>query len=227
MSFNSVSTIDDLVPIRNVIISVSDKAGLDGLAKGLVESCPGVRIYSTGGTYAALKEILAFAVERCLVSMETYTGQPEMKGGLVKTLDWKIYLGILSEPYDADHDADRKRTGAQAFDMVVGNLYPFEAVSAAPGPFEKKRQNVDIGGPCMLRASAKNFLRVAGVCDPGEYPVLLAELNRTGGCLCLATRLRLARKVFETTARYDAAIAEFLASQAPKELSGEYRIVSK
>jgi len=227
VSFNSVSKIDDLVPVRNVIISVSDKAGLDVFARGLVESCPGLRIYSTGGTYAALKEILASAAGECLVSMESYTGQPEMKGGLVKTLDWKIYLGLLSEPYDTDHEADRKRAGAQSFDMVVGNLYPFEAVSAAPGPFEKKRQNVDIGGPCMLRASAKNFLRVAGVCEPGEYPAILEELGSKKGCLCLATRQRLARKVFETTSRYDAAIAAFLASQDPESLAGQYQVVTR
>jgi phosphoribosylaminoimidazolecarboxamide formyltransferase/IMP cyclohydrolase len=156
--------------------------------------------------------------------MEYYTGQPEMKGGLVKTLDWRIYLGLLSEPHDPDHEADRARIGAVAFDLVVGNLYPFGSVSSAPGPFETARQNIDIGGPCMLRAAAKNFLRVAGVCDPSDYPAVLEELGRTGGRLGLATRTRLARKVFETTSHYDAAIAAFLGSRADSGPEGEYEV---
>lgn len=224
MAFNHVSKIHDLVPLRRAIISVSDKTGLGDLANGLLEYCPGIRLYSTGGTYAALSDILGPAAEDALVAIETYTGQPEMKGGLVKTLDWKIYLGILSEPFDADHVADRARVGAQAFDLVVCNLYPFADAAASPVSLETKRQNIDIGGPCMLRASAKNFLRVAGVCDPGDYPAILAELNRTGGSLSLATRLGLARKVFESTARYDAAIAALLASTSGSALSGNYEI---
>jgi phosphoribosylaminoimidazolecarboxamide formyltransferase/IMP cyclohydrolase len=227
MSFNSVSKIDDLVPIRNAIISVSDKTGLADFARSLVDACPGVRVYSTGGTYRALKDVLGARAGETLVAMEEYTGQPEMKGGLVKTLDWKIYLGLLSEPYDADHEADRKRVGAVAFDMVVGNLYPFQAAAKAPGCFEGKRQNIDIGGPCMLRASAKNFLRVAGVCDPADYPAVLAELRERGGALSLATRKRLAAKVFDTTARYDAAIAGFLGSSDGASLDGEYQVARR
>ena len=224
MPFNHVSRIDDRVPVRNAIVSVYDKIGLPDLARGLVESCPGIRIYSTGGTLSALRTILGPAAERILVSMEDYTGQPEMKGGLVKTLDWRIYLGLLSEPYDPEHAADRARSGAVAFDLVVGNLYPFGSVSSASGPFEAARQNIDIGGPCMLRAAAKNFLRVAGVCDPGDYAAVLGELRETGGMLGLATRARLARKVFDTTSRYDAAIAAFLDSRAEAGLGGEYEV---
>ncbi len=223
MPFNSVSRVDDLVQVRNAIVSVYDKGGLETLARGLLEACPGVRLYSTGGTLAALRGILGPGAAGCLVAVEDYTGQPEMKGGLVKTLDWRIYLGLLSEPYDPDHEADRSRLGAVAFDLVVGNLYPFGAVSSAPGPFEAARQNVDIGGPCMLRAAAKNFLRVAAVCDPGDYPAILGELRRTGGRLGLATRARLAGKVFETTSRYDAAIAAFL-ERRTGDLPGEYEV---
>ena len=113
---------------------------------------------------------------------------------------------------------------AVAFDLVVGNLYPFGSVSSASGPFEAARQNIDIGGPCMLRAAAKNFLRVAGVCDPGDYAAVLGELRETGGRLGLATRARLARKVFETTSRYDTAIAAFLGSRAAAGLGGEYEV---
>ena len=224
MPFNHVSRIDDLVPIRHAIVSVFDKSGLPDLARGLVETCPGIRIYSTGGTLSALRTILGSAAEGVLVPMEDYTGQPEMKGGLVKTLDWRIYLGLLSEPYDPDHEADRERTGAVAFDLVVGNLYPFGSVSKEPGPFETTRQNIDIGGPCMLRAAAKNFLRVAGVCDPGDYAAVLGELRDTGGRLGLATRSRLARKVFETTSRYDAAIVSFLGFRTA-DLATEYEVI--
>lgn len=224
MPFNHVSRIDDRVTVRHAIVSVYDKSGLAELARGLVEACHGIRIYSTGGTLSALRTILGPGAEAVLVPMEDYTGQPEMKGGLVKTLDWRIYLGLLSEPYDPDHEADRSRTGAVAFDLVVGNLYPFGSVSKEPGPFETVRQNIDIGGPCMLRAAAKNFLRVAGVCDPGDYPALLEELGRAGGGLCLATRSRLARKVFETTSRYDASIASFLGSRTEAGLGGEYEV---
>lgn len=224
MPFNHVSRIDDLVTVRHAIVSVYDKSGLAELARGLVEACHGIRIYSTGGTLSALRTILGPGAEAVLVPMEDYTGQPEMKGGLVKTLDWRIYLGLLSEPHDPDHAADRSRLGAVAFDLVVGNLYPFGSVSSDPGPFEAARQNIDIGGPCMLRAAAKNFLRVAGVCDPGDYPELLAELIRTGGSLGLATRARLARKVFETTSRYDASIAAYLGSRAEAGLGGEYEV---
>ncbi|HSV55882.1 MAG TPA: bifunctional phosphoribosylaminoimidazolecarboxamide formyltransferase/IMP cyclohydrolase, partial [Magnetospirillaceae bacterium] len=215
---------DDLVQVKNAIISVHDKSGIEELARGLSRACPDIRIYSTGGTYAALKAALGPGSDRMLVPMERYTGQPEMKGGLVKTLDWRIYLGILSEPYDADHDSDRERAGAVAFDLVVGNLYPFEALSGIPGSFENLRQHVDIGGPCMLRAAAKNFLRVAAVCDPRDYPAVLDDLGRTGGKLGLELRARLSRKVFETTSLYDAAIAAFLASRPAAGLEAEYEI---
>lgn len=227
MSFNHVSRIDDLVPIRNAIVSVYDKAGLEDLARGLLEACPGIRIYSTGGTLAALRKILGAEENSYLVPMETYTGQPEMKGGLVKTLDWKIYLGLLAEPYDEEHRADLERLGAVSFDLVVGNLYPFRTVTSTAVPLETARQNIDIGGPCMLRAAAKNFLRVAGVCDPGDYPGILRELRRTGGSLCLASRIRFAQKVFETTARYDAAIATFLNIASPAALRSAYEVVDE
>lgn len=214
MPFNRVSRVDDLVPVRRAIVSVYDKTGLELLASGLVEACPGIRVYSTGGTLKVLRDILDVRGEAVLVPMEAYTGQPEMKGGLVKTLDWKIYLGLLAEPYDTEHRADLERLGAVSFDLVVGNLYPFRTVASSRVPFETVRQNIDIGGPCMLRAAAKNFLRVAAVCDPEDYTEILGELRRTGGSLCLASRARLARKIFETTSGYDAAIAAYLADHA-------------
>ena len=132
MSLNIVKEIDNRVQVRNVLMSVSDKTGLETFVPALVKACPGVKIYSTGGTYAKVKEILGDKAEGTLVAVSDYTGQPEMQGGLVKTLDFKIYLGLLSEKYNDAHQADLARTSAVAIDMVVVNLYPF-------------RQTIEIG----------------------------------------------------------------------------------
>ena len=212
MAFNIVQKIDNEVPVRNVLVSLFDKSGLEPFVKGLLETCPGVKLYSTGGTYKALQAALGPAAAEHLVAVSDYTGQPEMQGGLVKTLDFKIYLGLLGEHYNDAHQADLARTGAVEIDMVVGNLYPFQSVSSRPGVSpEECRSNIDIGGPCMIRASAKTFIRVASVTDVADYPALLDELRRTGGKLSLATRFRLMKKAFAHTAAYDAAIAAWFA----------------
>jgi phosphoribosylaminoimidazolecarboxamide formyltransferase/IMP cyclohydrolase len=133
-----------------------------------------------------------------------------MQGGLVKTLDFKIYLGLLSETYNAAHRADLERVGGVALDLVVVNLYPFKETVAKPDVTpELARTNIDIGGPCMVRASAKNYLRVASVTDPLDYERVLAELRKSGGRIGLETRLSLARKAFAHTAAYDTAIAGY------------------
>jgi phosphoribosylaminoimidazolecarboxamide formyltransferase/IMP cyclohydrolase len=211
MAVNIVERIDDAVRIRHVLLSVSDKSGLDRFVPGLLEVCPDVRLYSTGGTYSALRTLLGAAADRHLQQVSDYTGQPEMQGGLVKTLDFRIYLGLLSETYNEAHAADLARTRAVPLDLVVVNLYPFAATVARPEATpESARANIDIGGPCMVRASAKNYLRVASVTNPGSYDRILAELRRTGGWLSLRTRHELARQAFAHTAAYDAAIAEYL-----------------
>lgn len=222
MGFNSVTRVDDAVYIRNVIVSVYDKTGLADFITQLLRLCPEIRFFSTGGTFTALEELLGERAGVHLVRMSDYTGQPEMKGGLVKTLDWKIYLGLLAEPYDADHEADLARTGAVAFDMVVGNLYPFpEAVSRATG-FEDARQHIDIGGPSMLRAAAKNFLRVAPVSGPDLYAGVVNALERGRGALDLAERARLAGQVFRRQAAYDSAVADYFAEKAETLLPASY-----
>ncbi|MFW6388247.1 MAG: hypothetical protein ACOC0B_03125, partial [bacterium] len=145
------------------------------------------------------------------------------EGGLVKTLDFRIYLGLLTEAHNESHIEDRRRTGSRLFDLVVVNLYPFsEAVSQADSDLEKARGNIDIGGPTLLRAAAKNFPRVAVVCDPGDYPALLEEVRRGDGALSLQTRFELARKAFAHVAEYDRAIDEYLAARDPGELSALY-----
>jgi phosphoribosylaminoimidazolecarboxamide formyltransferase/IMP cyclohydrolase len=214
MALNRVTRVDDRVKLRNVLVSVSDKTGLAGLVEGLIQVNPEVRFYSTGGTYAHLQSLLGDRAATHLKAVSDYTGQPEMQGGLVKTLDFKIYMGLLSETYNDAHRLDLKRTACIEFDLVVVNLYPFQSTIAQPGvTLEDARAHVDIGGPCMLRASAKNFLRVASVCDPSDYPHLLDELKKNQGTTGLVTRLTFAKKTFAHTAGYDAAIAEYLTTQ--------------
>jgi phosphoribosylaminoimidazolecarboxamide formyltransferase/IMP cyclohydrolase len=210
MALNIVETIDSRVQVKNVLMSVSDKTGLETFVPALVKACPGVKIYSTGGTYSKIKEILGDAAEGTLVAVSDYTGQPEMQGGLVKTLDFKIYLGLLSETYNDAHQDDIKRLDAKAIDMVVVNLYPFRETVAKEGVTpEMARTNIDIGGPCMVRASAKNYLRVASVTDPLDYQGIVQELSANNGTIGLDTRFRLMKKAFAHTAEYDTAIASF------------------
>lgn len=222
MGFNSVARIDDAVFVRNVIVSAYDKTGLDDFVVDLLRLCPGIRFYSTGGSYDRLGELLDERAGAHLVRMSDYTGQPEMKGGLVKTLDWKIYLGLLAEPYDAEHEADLERHDAVAFDMVVCNLYPFRAAAEKAARFEDARQNIDIGGPSMLRAAAKNFLRVAPVCGPDLYPAVVAALERGRGAMGLSDRAMLAGKVFERQAAYDADVADYFSRNAASLLPASY-----
>ena len=223
MALNIVTETDSRVQIRNVLMSVSDKTGLDEFVPALVKACPGVRIYSTGGTYTKIKEILGDAAEGTLVAVSDYTGQPEMQGGLVKTLDFKIYLGLLSETYNTAHQEDLKRLSASPIDMVVVNLYPFQATVAKPDVTpEMARTNIDIGGPCMVRASAKNYLRVASVTDPLDYGNITAELEAQGGTLGLDTRFRLMKKAFAHTAAYDTAISQFFSSRTWEEVDATY-----
>jgi phosphoribosylaminoimidazolecarboxamide formyltransferase / IMP cyclohydrolase len=224
MFLNLVRQIDDRIAIRHVLISVSDKSGLDAFVPGLVKRLPEATLYSTGGTHAAIRGLLGEPLARKhLVSVSDYTGQPEMQGGLVKTLDFKIYLGLLSETYNAAHQADLQRTGTVEIDMVVVNLYPFRQTVARAGVTpEEARTNIDIGGPCMVRAAAKNYLRVASVTDPADYVALLAELAANDGTLGLDTRFKLMRKAFRHTAGYDSAIAAHFAAVAPGQARAAY-----
>ncbi len=223
---NFVEQVDDLVRIERVLISVSDKSGLDVLVPGLIAVNPDVHIYSTGGTYRAIAEILGEdRAAEYLSPVARYTGQPETQGGLVKTLDFKIYLGLLTETHNAAHQADMARLNAVTLDMVVVNLYPFESTVAHPDvTVEEARANIDIGGPCMLRASAKNYLRVVPIVNPGDYEPLLDALRAGDGALDLATRFTYARKAFMHTAQYDAAISRYLETQDPEDVPGVYAL---
>ena len=223
MSLNIVTEIDNRVKVRNVLMSVSDKTGLEEFVPALVRACPEVKIYSTGGTYTKVKEILGADAAQHLVAVSDYTGQPEMQGGLVKTLDFKIYLGLLSDKYNDAHQADLKRLSALPIDMVVVNLYPFrETVAKAGVTPEMARTNIDIGGPCMVRASAKNYLRVASVTDPLDYGNIVNELAAHEGTIGLDTRFKLMKKAFTHTAEYDAAISAFFTTRTWDEVSATY-----
>jgi phosphoribosylaminoimidazolecarboxamide formyltransferase/IMP cyclohydrolase len=224
MSINTVERIDDRVPVRHVLVSVSDKSGLDTFIPALLKTCPGLRVFSTGGTFGRISDILGDQVEKHLTQVAEYTGQPETQGGLVKTLDFRIYLGLLTETYNAAHQDDLARTAAVPIDMVVVNLYPFQETIARAGvTVEGARGQIDIGGPCMIRASAKNFIRVASVVDPGDYDRIVADLQQNDGHSSLALRFALAQKAFAHTADYDRAIADYLGARSASEAAGCYR----
>ncbi|MGB7918600.1 MAG: hypothetical protein WCF40_00945 [Desulfobacterales bacterium] len=224
MSINVVEKIDTFVTVKHALVSVSDKDGLDTFVPQLLEINPGLKLFSTGGTYNRLKEILGDRTETCLTQVSAYTGQPETQGGLVKTLDFKIYLGLLTETYNEAHQADLQRTGSVPFDMVVVNLYPFKETISRPGvTLEQARGNIDIGGPCMIRAAAKNFIRVAPVVDPADYGRVVSELRSHEGRLPLDLRFQLAGKAFAHTAVYDRAIADFMADRNIEDVKRCYR----
>jgi phosphoribosylaminoimidazolecarboxamide formyltransferase / IMP cyclohydrolase len=223
MPGNIVDKIDNFVKINTVLISVYNKAGMEKFVQGLVRVNPNIKIISTGGTFTSIEKALGDKASAHLQQVSDYTGQPETQGGLVKTLDFKIYLGLLTETYNDDHKRDMARTGALPIDMVVVNLYPFGEVITEPGVTpEKARANIDIGGPCMVRASAKNYLRVASVTDARDYDLVLAEMGKNGGRLSLAFRFELARKAFAYTAGYDATIAAHLKSCTEKAVAASY-----
>lgn len=223
MPINQVEKIDDLVKIQTVLISVSDKSDLDFLVPGLLKVNPEIKILSTGGTYKKIQEILGDEADRVLVPVSDYTGQPETQGGLVKTLDFKIYLGLLTETYNEAHQEDLRRTDASPIDMVICNLYPFsQTVAQNNCTPEIARGNIDIGGPCMIRAAAKNFIRVAPVVDPGEYPVIIYHLIENKGCIGLNYRLNLAREAFKHVNQYDRAIADYLENCSIEEIHDSY-----
>lgn len=207
--------------VRNVLVSVFDKTNLEALLTSL--SGRGVTLYSTGGTF---RELEGLKGDFALVSISDLTGYPEMPGGLVKTLHPKIHAGILAEPFKEDQDAYLREIGATEFDLVVCNLYPFERVSETPGvEVETMRQTIDIGGPTLVRAAAKNLLRVATLVDPEDYFDLGVELSQNDGSLGLATRVRLAQKAFRHVRDYDAAICRALDSLTAAQVVEAYQVV--
>lgn len=224
MGKNIVDKIDGLIPINTVLVSVSDKQGLDVLIPALVAANPKIKILSTGGTFSKIQALLGQDAKDRLQQVSGYTGQPETQGGLVKTLDFRIYLGLLTETYNEAHQEDLKRTSSMSIDMVVANLYPFkETIAKAGVTCEDARGNIDIGGPTMIRASAKNFIRVASVVDPESYAGIVDSLKKNKGCLSLEERFNLAKRAFKHTADYDAAISGYLETLTMNQVNACYR----
>jgi phosphoribosylaminoimidazolecarboxamide formyltransferase/IMP cyclohydrolase len=189
--------------VRRALLSVSDKAGIVEFARGLEEL--GVQIVSTGGT---ARELAGAGLE--IRNIEDFTGFPEIMDGRVKTLHPRLYAGLLARRDDDAHLAAAVELRIEPLDLVCVNLYPFEQTLARGDASEQEIvENIDIGGPTMIRAAAKNSDFAAVVVDPGDYDAVLAELRESGGRLSLQTRKRLAAKAFACTARYDAAISSW------------------
>ena len=197
---------------RLALLSVSNKTGLIDLARSLVEEFE-FDIISSGGTASALKE-----AGIPVTKVAEYTGSPEILGGRVKTLHPRIHGGILARRDVAEDLADLTANQIRAIDLVVVNLYPFEQTIAKPGvTLADAIENIDIGGPAMLRASAKNHAHLTVLCNPEQYNTYLAELRQNGGESSLKFRQKSALETFEHTANYDRAIANYLSSQSAEE----------
>ncbi len=206
----------DVVPIRRALISVSDKTGLPALAQALARA--NVEVLSTGGTAKALREHGATVVE-----VAEHTGFPEMLDGRVKTLHPKVHGGLLGRRDFPSHTEQMKAHDIAPIDLVVVNLYPFEKIAGqADASWEELIENIDIGGPAMLRSAAKNHDAVTVVCDVADYDDVIVALD-VGGGTAHALRRRLALKVFARTAAYDAAIAQRLALKYELELPEDRR----
>jgi len=190
--------------MERALISVSNKEGIVEFARGLRRH--GIEILSTGGTARILKE-----KDIAVSDVSSYTGHPEMLDGRVKTLHPKIHAGLLARRDKPEHIEQLKRYNYPIIDMVVVNLYPFEETIARDGAtFEDAIENIDIGGPTMLRSAAKNFEHIVVIVSPDDYSVILEKMDRQGGSINRETRFSLMKKVFKHTSDYDNAIRQYL-----------------
>ena len=201
---------DRQTPIRRALISLSDKSGLLDFARGL--AALGVEIVSTGGTARTLADA-GLAVR----DIAELTGFPEMMDGRVKTLHPKVHGGLLAVRGKAEHEQAMAGHGIPAIDLIAVNLYPFEATVAAGAGFDDCIENIDIGGPAMIRSAAKNHASVTVITDPGDYAAVLEEMKAGKGATSRATRRRLAAKAYARTAAYDAAISAWFADQVGEQ----------
>ena len=194
--------------ITRALISLTDKSGIEEFAAALAEL--DIELLSTGGTAARLRR-----AGLKVVDVSDFTGFPEMLNGRVKTLHPKIHGGILFQRDNQQHIEQCRAQNVQPVDLVVVNLYEFEKTIADPGcTLENAVENIDIGGPTLLRASAKNFRDVTVIVDPDDYDQVLNEIRQTGNT-SLKTRFLLARKVFDMTSKYDRAISQWLGKIDP------------
>ena len=201
----------DLHPVRRALLSVSDKTGLIDLGQAL--AARGIELLSTGGTAKALRE--AGLVVRDVAEV---TGFPEMMDGRVKTLHPMVHGGLLALRDDPGHQAAMEEHGIGAIDLLVVNLYPFESTVAAGAGYDECVENIDIGGPAMIRAAAKNHAFVGVVVDVEDYAAVLTQLDANDGALSLAFRKRLAQTAYARTAAYDAAVSTWMAGAIGEEM---------
>jgi phosphoribosylaminoimidazolecarboxamide formyltransferase/IMP cyclohydrolase len=206
------------LPVRRALLSVSDKTELVAFAKAL--NWRGIKLVSTGGTARALAEAGLPVTEVAKV-----TGFPEILDGRVKTLHPAIHAGLLARRDLPAHEAALAEHGLERFDLLVVNLYPFEATLAAGADFESCVENIDVGGPAMLRAAAKNHDSIAVVSDPADYPAIVQELDLGG--IAQATRRRLAAKAFALSAAYDSAISQWLMGEAALEPAPRFSLAGR
>jgi phosphoribosylaminoimidazolecarboxamide formyltransferase/IMP cyclohydrolase len=219
---NVVREIDNLVKISRVLVSVSDKENLETFVENMLEINRHVSFLASGGTHGKIKDVLGQNWRSNLRLVSDYTGQPETQGGLVKTLDFKIYLGLLTETYNSAHQEDLVRARAFPIDMVICNLYPFRETIARPEATpEMARANIDIGGPCMIRAAAKNFHRVAVVVNPKQYGLVIREMKDNNG---LEMRTTMMRAAFQHTQEYERAISGYFSSLPSHKILDCYEI---
>lgn len=192
-----------MAKIERALISLTDKSGIEGFARELADL--GIEILSTGGTAKKMREA-GIAV----MDVSEFTGFPEMLDGRVKTLHPKVHGGILNQRANEKHRLQCAEHGLKNIDLIAVNLYAFEKTVADPNcSLTDAIENIDIGGPTMLRSSAKNFHDVTVIVDPADYPQVLSEIKTTGNTT-LKTRFKLARKVFALTAQYDTVISAWL-----------------
>jgi len=225
MQIDRVTRVDDLVEVRNVVVSVANKAGLEEFAPALVESCSGIRFYATGGTHAFLSEVIGERAAQKVVDITRYSTRPVTHSGLARTTDFKMYLGLLADPWNEVHVNDVSAAGAVFFDLVISNMHPFPDVRSDNGlDPEVVRGLIDIGGPGLVRAAVRNYVRVAVVPDPEEYSYVAERITALGGKTDLALRLDLAQKAFTSAAHNAEHVAEFFKSLTPESIRAAYNI---
>ena len=216
----NIHQVIDLIKPEHILVSVFDKNGLEELVKGILEVNPEAKFYSTGGTGKKIIEILGPQSKKNYVSVEDFTGAPEMEGGLVKTLHPRIHAGLLAERGNPAHEEYLYRTLAQNgaapgvyFDIFVGNLYPFTSVISKEGTTsETARVNIDIGGPAMTMASAKNWHSVAVLTSAGQYAGFIQALKTQNGRTGLEQRFKLAAQAMKSIGEYRTAIGNYFSA---------------
>ena len=216
----NIHQVIDMIKPEHVLVSVFDKSGLEDLVRGILEVSPSAKFYSTGGTGKKIAEILGDNASKNYIPVEEFTGAPEMEGGLVKTLHPKIHAGLLAERGNPAHEeylykilAGMGGRPGVYFDIFVGNLYPFTSVIAKEGTTsETARVNIDIGGPAMTMASAKNWHSIAVLTSTSQYAGFIGSLKKQNGRISLEQRFKLAAEAMQSIGEYRTAIGRYFSA---------------